>query len=216
MTAHVLLINPNSSQATTQMMQGIAQSRAADGLRIEAVTATRSPTMITNEAQLAASVAEVVELGRAARPDCIGVIVSAYGDPGATELTDVLDIPVIGICEASMIDAAQGGRRFGVATVTPDLAEAIERRAASIGLAGLYTGIRCSPGDPEELANDPANLHRELAAAIRLCIADGAEAVIIGGGPLGEAADQLQGQFDVPIIAPIRSAVALLTRLIEK
>ena len=216
MTAHVLLINPNSSQATTQMMQSIAQSKAADGLRIEAVTATRSPTMITNEAQLAASVAEVVELGRAARPDCIGVIVSAYGDPGATELTDALDIPVIGICEASMIDAAQGGRRFGVATVTPDLADAIEGRAASIGLVDLYTGIRCSPGDPEELANDPANLHRELAAAIRLCIADGAEAVIIGGGPLGEAADQLQGQFDVPIIAPIRSAVALMTRLIEK
>lgn len=43
---------------------------------------------------------------------------------------------------------------------------------------------------------------------VRECIElDGAEAVIIGGGPLGQAAEQLQPMFDTPIIAPIPCAM---------
>ncbi len=212
---HILLINPNSSQATTRMMHDIAQAKAGAGVQIRSVTADRNPTMIVNESQLAGAAEQVIELGQAAGPDCQGVIVSAYGDPGVEQLKAALQIPVIGICEASMIEASQGGRRFGVATVTPDLARAIAARADQIGLGVLYTGIRCSPGDPEALANDPDNLRNELAAASELCIADGAEAVIIGGGPLGEAAETLQGQFSVPIIAPITAAVRQIIAKIE-
>lgn len=62
---------------------------------------------------------------------------------------------------------------------------------------------------------DPARLRAALAGAIEACIArDGAEAVIIGGGPLGEAARGLQPMFAVPVIAPIPSAVARIIRLI--
>lgn len=166
--------------------------------------------MIINEIQLVASAKQVVEIGQSQGTDCIGIIVSAYGDPGVTDLQGTLAVPVIGICEASMIDASQGGRKFGVATVTPDLAHAIAARAKSIGLAHLYTGIRCTPGDPEELASDEQRLRQELEIAIKLCIKDGAEAVIIGGGPLGEAAEYLRARFDIPIIAPISSAVELM------
>jgi len=42
---------------------------------------------------------------------------------------------------------------------------------------------------------------------------DGAEAVI-GGGPLGEVARELQPMFTVPVIAPIPSAVRRIIRLI--
>ncbi|MBB6465834.1 Asp/Glu/hydantoin racemase [Aminobacter lissarensis] len=46
------------------------------------------------------------------------------------------------------------------------------------------------------------------ASMVRECIElDGAEAVIIGGGPLGQAAEQLQPMFDTPIIAPIPCAM---------
>ena len=47
-----------------------------------------------------------------------------------------------------------------------------------------------------------------LADAVRHCINDdGAEAVIIGGGPLGEAARELAPMFSIPIVAPISAAV---------
>lgn len=215
MTPHILLINPNSSQATSDMMHAIAVRSAAGRLAVETVTASRSPGMIVTPEQLVAAAPQVVELGAVHRGTCAGIIVSAFGDPGLAELRRKVAIPVVGICEASMIEASQGGRRFAVATSTPDLVEAIDQRAHDLGLAHLYAGIRCTQGDPVALAADPALLIEALAGAVRQCIEqDGAEAVIIGGGPLGEAAEQLRLIFDTPVLGPIPCAVERIIGLI--
>jgi allantoin racemase len=212
----ILLINPNSSVATTEMMVSIAASCAAGGVRVVGATAQRSPQMITTVAALAASAAEVVEIGVADHKNYAGIIVSAYGDPGLGALRDKVMLPVVGICEESMIVAAAGGRRFGVATVTPELAGSIEDRARELDLHHLYSGIRLTPGDPLELVRDPARLEQELIVAVRACLEqDGAEAVIIGGGPLGQVATAIQPLFDQPIIAPIPAAMRQLLGLLK-
>ncbi|MGF6173119.1 aspartate/glutamate racemase family protein [Ensifer sp. 4252] len=208
MTAHILLINPNSSQATSSMMLAIAERAVTGRLAVAVATAKRNPQMIVTPQQLTAAADEVIEIGAAHDAGCLGIIVSAFGDPGLAGLKDRVDVPVVGICEASMIEAARSGRKFGVATTTPDLIEAIDERARDLGLAGQYTGIRCTPGDPLALAGDEKRLRQALGEAVRQCIElDGAEAVIIGGGPLGQAAEQLQPDFTTPIIAPIPCAV---------
>ena len=211
----VLLINPNSSPATTGMMVGIAQAAARGRIAVHGATAQRSPPMIVTQEALAAAAAEVVEIGTAAAPHHAGLIVSAFGDPGLERLRDTITIPATGICEASMLAAAQGGRRFGVATVTPDLAEPIAALARRLHLASVYTGIRCTTADPLVLAGDPAWLRAALHTAVVDCIErDGAEAVVIGGGPLGQAADWLQPMFKTPVIAPIPCAVERLLAML--
>jgi len=216
MTPHILLINPNSSVATSDMMQSIAHRAAAGRLAVQVVTADRSPPMIVTPEALAASVAQVVELGTAHDRDCAGIIVSAFGDPGLAELRDQVNVPVVGLCEASMRAASQGGRRFGVATSTPQLAQAIAQRAHDLDLSRLYTGIRCTAGDPLALAADAELLVEALAGAVCECIEhDGAEAVIIGGGPLGQAAEQIRPRFEQPVLGPIPLAVARLFRLLD-
>lgn len=216
MAPHILLINPNSSRATSDMMQGIALKAAGGRLDVKAVTADRSPPMITTPEQLTASAAQVVELGTAHERDCAGIIVSAFGDPGLAELRRKVNVPVVGICEASMIEASQGGRRFAVATSTPDLVEAIDQRAFDLGLGHLYVGVRCTAGDPLALAADAGLLAEALAGAVRDCIdLDGAEAVIVGGGPLGQAAEQLRTRFGKPVLGPIPCAVERVFALIE-
>ncbi len=211
---HILLINPNSSVATSRMMRDIAQRAAGPRMTVVEATAVRSPSMIVTAAELEAAAAEVVEIGiahLAAHPGCAGMIVAAFGDPGLDALKAAVPVPVVGICEASMHTAAQGGRRFAVATVTPDLVAAIAAKAERHGLAALFTGTRCSGGDPRALAQDPERLVAALGYLVHACIAnDGAQAVIIGGGPLGEAAETLQPLFSVPVLAPIRCAVDLL------
>jgi Asp/Glu/hydantoin racemase len=207
----VLLINPNSSVETTAMMVAIAQSAAGTNMSVEGATATGAPPMIVMAHELAAAGAEVTEIGVARAAGMSGIIVSAFGDPGLDELRREVSIPVVGICEGSMLEAAAGNRRFGVATVTPDLVEPIEMRTRVLGLLPLYTGIRLTRGDPIALAQDPARLEMSLADAVSACIeCDGAQAVIIGGGPLGQAAISLAQSFRQPVIAPIPAAVRLL------
>ena len=210
----ILLINPNSSVATTDMMVGIAAACVPHTVRVVGATAQRSPPMITTVTTLAASAAEVVDIGVRDGADFAGIIVSAYGDPGLEALRERVAIPVVGICEASMIEAAAGGRRFGVATVTPELVDAISARARDLQLLHLYSGARVTPGDPLELVRVPRRLEDALVVAVRACLhEDRAEAVIIGGGPLGQVAATIQPLFDRPIIAPIPSAVRRLLAL---
>lgn len=208
MTSHILLINPNSSQATSEMMVSIARKAANGRLAVASATARRSPRMILRPEELAAAAEEVVEIGTEHEAGCLGIIVSAFGDPGLARLRERVEIPVVGICEASMLEASRDGRRFGVATTTPELVNAIADRARQLGLSHLYSGIRCTPGDPLAVAGDEERLRTALSHAVRASVdVDGAEAVIIGGGPLGQAAEQLQPLFEVPVIAPIPSAV---------
>jgi Asp/Glu/hydantoin racemase len=171
--------------------------------------------MIVSAEALEAAAAEVEEIARTHRASPDGIIVAAFGDPGLAGIRAAMKLPAVGIGESSMLEAAAGGRRFGVATTTPLLKSKIDALPEALGLRSRYTGTRFAEGDPQELMRDPAQLRAALAGAVEACIAkDGAEAVIIGGGPLGEAACELQPMFTVPVVAPIPSAVRRIIRLV--
>lgn len=209
----IRLINPNTSERTTAMMVAIARDALDSAYEVAGVTAAVGVTMITNEAELNASAAEVLRMGVDDPDGVAGVIVSAFGDPGKAELQDLLDIPVVGICEASLQEAAQGGRRFGIATVTPGLVEVIASKVRQLGLTAQFTGTRLTDGDPVALTGEPAQLLLSLEKAVETSLkSDHAEAVIIGGGPLGQAAIGLSERLSAPIIAPIPAAARQLVR----
>ncbi|MGY8709717.1 aspartate/glutamate racemase family protein [Bradyrhizobium sp. 18BD] len=211
----ILMINPNSNAATTAMMVAIARSVAADGLDIVGATATRAPSMIVSAEALETAAPEVEAIAHAHQKSCDGFIVSAFGDPGLAGIKAAMTLPAVGIGESAMLEAAANGRRFGVATTTPLLKAKIDALPDALGLGARYAGTRFADGDPQELMRDSTRLRAALAGAVEACIAqDGAEAVIIGGGPLGEAARELQPMFSVPVIAPIPSAVARIIRLV--
>jgi Asp/Glu/hydantoin racemase len=213
----LLLINPNSSVATTEMMVAIAQATAGEGFEVIGATATRAPPMILEPEALIASAAEVVEIALANSDGYSGIIVAAFGDPGLAGIRASTTVPAVGIAEAAMLEAAEGSRRFGIAATTPKLAAQINARVESLGLAAHYTGIRITDGDANELVRDPNRLRSALLQTAENCVAcDGAQAVIIGGGPLGQAALQLQALLSVPTIAPIPASVRVLIALLSE
>lgn len=212
----ILLINPNSSAATTAMMVRIAGGCLPDGFVVTGATATVAPAMIVDAAALDAAAAEVLELAQAGQDQHDGFIVAAFGDPGATAIRANCRLPVVGIGAAAIVTAARLAPRFGIATTTPALEQRMAELVTSLGLTRSYTGARFTTGDLPSLMADPARLRAALAAAARRCVdEDGAGAVIIGGGPLGQAAHELQEQLEIPIIAPIPAAVAELVALLK-
>jgi allantoin racemase len=213
---NILLLNPNTSIETTAMMVAIAQSCAPPGYAVRGETAARGVPMILDAERLHAAGGEVVESWKRHEGVVSGIVISAFGDPGIELLRALTDVPIVGICESSILEAAHGGRRFGIATVTPDLVGPIDDSVHALGLGGLYTGTRLTSGDPLALAADPVRLEAALADAVKACIEqDGAQAVVIGGGPLGQAAIGLAHRFSVPVIAPIPAAMRKLALLLK-
>ena len=206
----VLLINPNTSAETTAMMVAVACATMPPGIRLRGIGAAQGSTMITDEAALARAADEVVRLGTAEAGGTDAVVVAAFGDPGVARLRAALAIPVIGIGEAAIREAAQRGRHFGIATTTPRLVRSIENTVRRLALDASFTGVRVPNGEPEALAANPEQQTSALSRAVEACIADGATVVVIGGGPLSNAAARLQQQFGNRIVAPIPAAMRSL------
>ncbi len=217
MELRVALINPNTDKAITARMLAVARSAAGETMRIAGMTAPFGASLIVDEDDLARAAIAVYSFALALRGAFDGVIVSAFGDPGATALAGEVDCPVVGIGEAAVREAASGGRRFCIATTTPHLVASIERKVASLGLAGQFAGVVLTAGDAKQVTNDPEVLEQELAAAVgRAADERGAQAVVIGGGPLADAARALTARGVVAVIEPIPAAVRRVAALIRE
>jgi Asp/Glu/hydantoin racemase len=207
----VLLINPNTNRATTEAMVEIARGSDPHA-RVDGATVRTGAPLLVDETLLAQGTQAVVDLVRT--KDFTGFdggIVAAFGDPGLEAARAICRIPLVGIAEAAMAEAAAGRRRFVVVTTTPLLVDAIERRAAAYGHNAAFGVVRLTDGDINALMADPAALEAALARACERTIAeDGAEAIVIGGGPLAVAARALAPRFAVPIVEPIPAAMRLL------
>lgn len=182
----VVLVNPNTDRATTAMITG--SEALADATR-----------------HVVALVQDLVHAPEGAPM----VVVAAFGDPGVPELRDA-GYRVTGIGEAALQAAAAGGRRFAVATTTPDLAEAICGLVDRAGVADLFTGVELTTTDPLMLAEDPEACREELDAVVWRCLAAGAQRVVIGGGPLRDAAADLAGRYPDVIVEPLTAAAAVV------
>jgi allantoin racemase len=216
----IVLVNPNSNEASTQSMVDLARAEIGDAARVTGVSNAEAPPLLTTPEDMANAIPGVVRAGvEAAEAGAAAIIVSAFSDPGLEELRAEVEVPVFGIGEEVFHAAAEGGRPFGIVTVTPDqgLIDSFRDRAAALGYADQYRGVRVTPGDPTELVQSPERLDAALAEAARASInEDGAEAVIMGGGPLSAAALRIQPEFEVPLVVAVTAAARAALRAIEQ
>ncbi|MCY7307599.1 MAG: aspartate/glutamate racemase family protein [Rhodoferax sp.] len=212
--AQLLLINPNTNAATTRAMVAVARGAAGDQAQITGLTAVTGTDLICDEPALAAAADAVLALRPRIEARRIhGVIIAAFGDPGRALLAQGLPCPVTGIAEAGLAEAASGGRRFAVVTTTPGLVGAITRTVHQYGLSDTFCGGRLTGGDPRATTSNAGRLLDALFAACLAAVQlDGADAIVIGGGPLAVAARALEGRLPVPIIEPVPAAVRLALR----
>ncbi|MEM0907879.1 MAG: aspartate/glutamate racemase family protein [Pseudomonadota bacterium] len=204
----ITLVNPNTSHETTAAMVEIAREETTGRAEIVGVTARSGAPLITDPQALAAATRAVEDLTQELK-EADAVILAAFGDPGLRPLRDCLDCYVTGIAEAGMAEAGQDGRPFAVVTTTPQLCKSISASAQQYGHRH-FLGTWTTPGDPTALMRTPATLTRALEDACDRAITEGgAQAVVIGGGPLARAARSLSRQRPVPIIEPLPAAVRL-------
>ncbi|HSV84176.1 MAG TPA: aspartate/glutamate racemase family protein [Ramlibacter sp.] len=206
----VLLINPNTNVATTAMMVGVASAHAPAHWEWLSLTAERGSSLIASKEALDAAAAEVAgmrdriaELG----PDC--VIVAAFGDPGLQQLRQALDLPVFGIGESAMQAAARLGLPWSIVTITPGLRESTLGQVRRYGCEAHFNSLVTTSDDAAVTARSTESLVEKIKVAIRQAIQrDGSKALVIGGGPVAAAAQELGRASDFIAIQPLVEAVA--------
>ena len=207
----IALLNPNTSERSTERMLLSACSAAPAGVHMEGRTMLSGQDLIADNAALQQATQAVLEHAPVLVAEGFdALIVAGFGDPGVTELRQRLALPVTGLGEAGIAEAAAGGLRYAIVTVTPGLHDSLVAAAHAAAPPGQFAGVRYTRGDPDELMRDPDQLQRALLQACRDAVEqDGAQAIVIGGGPLAHAAQDIAAQLRLRVVDPVSAAVRL-------
>jgi len=211
----IALVNPNTSVVTTALMVAIAREHAVPGCEVEGVTARSGSPLIVSEDQLRLAADGVASMAPSVAKEVDGVIISAFGDPGVEALRKHLSVPVAGIAEPAMREAAAHGRRFAIVTTTPGLVQHILCSAQRLGFGPQLAAVRTTAEPPERLMSESERLVDALEQAARLAMEqDAVGSIIVGGGPLAAAAKSLRRRLSVEVVEPIPAAMRRMASIL--
>jgi Asp/Glu/hydantoin racemase len=211
----ILVVNSNTTDSVTARIGAAARAAASAGTEIEAVSAPFGlPLIVTRADWLVAGPATLAALA-ARRGHYDAAVIACFGDPGLDAAKELLDVPVLGISEAAFHAACMLGRRFGIVSFTAALRPMFEECMAHHGLAARCAGFRMGPafaGDPGRVAEERRDMIVELCR--QSVEQDGAEVVILAGGPLAGLAPVIAPDVAVPLVDGTAAAVRLAEAMV--
>jgi Asp/Glu/hydantoin racemase len=204
----ILLLNPNTTAAVTDLLFAAGAGAASPGTVLVPATASRGVPYIATRAEAQIGGAIALEMLAEAEPGIDAAIIAAFGDPGLFGARELFAFPVVGLAEAAMLTACMVGRRFAVVTFAAALAPWYEECVAMHGLSSRCAGIRTLDGAFQSISEVQSEKEELLVAlANRAVEQDGADAIILSGAPLAGLAAKVRERIPVPIIDPIAAAV---------
>lgn len=204
----LLVINPNTSDSVTDLIRAEAQRSAAPGTEIQAMTAPFGVAYIETrfEAMIGAYATAQLACEHAQQYDA--VLVAAFGDPGLAALREVMPVPVTGMTEAALATAHLLGHRFSIIAISQRIQAWYRESVESYGFGGRLASIRALDRPLSSIGGVQQEHAQALKALAERAVAeDGAEVIVLAGGPLAGLARSLQGQLPVPVVDGVSSGV---------
>ena len=211
----LLILNPNATQAVTELMMRSAAAVAAPGVELVAVTAPRGVPYISSRAEALIGGAIALETLAEATPAPDAAILAAFGDPGLFGLREALDIPIIGVSEAAMLAACMLGGKFLVVSFTSAMLGWYRDCVAMHGLEARCAGVVALDlpfGALEDVQGEQGNALIDFARAEAR--ARDAACVIFAGAPLAGLAARAREKLDWPVVDPVAAAVKLAEAIV--
>ena len=207
MDSHLLVINPNTSDSVSRLLKDKIEKVVPVGVEVDVITARLGAPYIACEASYAVAGHAVLDAwadwqGRYPNK-AKAVLIGCFGDPGLFALRQVCAVPVMGLAEAAFISAVGEAkrRRFAVVTGGAGWRPMLERLAGALGYATELVGIETVTPSGAELAADRVMARRVIAEACHHATQKwSVEAVIVGGAGLAGLAEEIQHEFNIPLV----------------
>jgi len=199
----LLVINPNTGQATTARLQTWIGGLLPAGVQLECINARFGAPYIACEASHAVAGHALLDAwahhleSTGSQPD--GILIACFGDPGLFALREASACPVSGLAEASFIQAAASGT-FAIVTGGIRWKTMLHRLAGSLGFESQLKHIEIVEQDGASLLADRDMALRVLSQACQRAADTGVDSVILGGAGLAGYASELQADCPVPLI----------------
>ena len=203
----ILLINPNTTKSMTDLVLKTAKSFASKGTTLRAVSGAFGPRYIASRVGYAIAGHAAVDAFANDKGRKDAVVLACFGDPGLAALKEISPVPVVGMADASILQACALGGRFSIVTGGERWQSMLEEFVAGMGLASRLASVRTVAPTGADIARNPKAAMALLARGCQACVKeDRADVVILGGAGLAGLAAKLASKVEVPLLDGVACA----------
>jgi len=211
----LIVVNVNTSQTMTESIDDSARRYASAGTEVVTLQPYFGAEAVDCNFESYLSAVAVMDRVLAYDDPYDAVVLAGFGEHGRDGLAELLEQPVVEICEASAHVAMMIGRSYSVVTTLQRSVPAIEDRLRLAGLWDRCASVRSSGMSTLEVDDDPQAAVRavvaEAAAAVKT---DYAEVICLGCAGMAGLEDAVTSAVNVPVIDGVGAAVRLAEALV--
>ena len=193
---------------------------AFDGTVVQVRDVATGPSSIESAYEEAQSIPATLDLIMLCEEEGYdAAIIGCFSDPGLEAARELVDMPVIGPCESSMLLAAGLGRKFGVLTIYDNLIAGQELLAFKAGVRDKLASVRATNIAVLDLMSD---MDRTLQTIIdiggRAVREDRADALLLGCMTMSflDVAEKVSKELGVPVINAGKAALKAAEGLVSQ
>ena len=211
----IIVLNVNTTQSMTDAIGEAAKRYASPGTETVVLQPYFGAEAV--DAYFESYLAAVAVIDRVLAYDqpYDAVVMAGFGEHGREGLQELVEQPVVEICEASAHVAMLIGRAFSVVTTLQRSVPAIEDRLRVSGLMDRCASVRASGMSTLEVDQDPPGAIRAVVAEARKAVEiDHAEVICLGCAGMAGLEEAITSELHVPVIDGVGAAVRLAEALV--
>jgi allantoin racemase len=212
----VLVVNVNTSASMTATIAESARRHASAGTEIVALQPAFGAEGV--DCNFESYLAAVGVMDRVVTYDepFDAVVLAGFGEHGRDGLQELIEQPVVEICEAAAQAAMMIGRTFSVITTLRRSAAAVEDRLRLAGLDRRCASVRANGMTTSQVDRDPEGALTSIVEEARKAVeVDHAEVICLGCAGMAGLEEAITEQLGVPVIDGVGAAVRFAEVLVS-
>jgi allantoin racemase len=201
----ILIVNPNSDPAMTDLIQKSAEDFARDEFEVVTKATPGAPQFIENYRDEVTAAPGMMQLVRVNEDEFDAIVIACHCDPNLDVIKEMTEKPVVGIGEASMKIATMLGHNFSVVTTHTHSIPGKLAQARKYHVQDMMISVRA----PDEGETDLTDTELFLQLSRSAIEKDLAEVIVLGCAGLAGMDKLIQQELDVPVLDGVACALIL-------
>ncbi len=213
----VLFITPiDCPEDRVRRIEGFLRGLANEGTQVDVMSLPGGPTDLEYHVDDHRAMTMMLDWAVHYEGRHDGVVVGCFYDPAVRELREILDVPVLGLAEASMLVASSLGHSMSVLVTTRKCVPKMADNALVCGFDRRIVSWRSIGVSVHTLQKDPKAVYGAMLKAGQAAVRDdGAEVIVLGCGSMEDAASRLQEDLSCPVVDPTAAGFKMVETLAD-
>lgn len=211
----ILVVNPVGTTMWDKKDEEYLHRFAGKDTSITVLSLKDGPNSLETFQSMVHVCPSIIQLVKRHQSKYDAIMVNCFGDPCVKAIREIVDIPVLGPGETSMLVASLLGHKFSVISPTKKTALQVELHARELGIEERLSSVIGLEIPVLELERNEEETIKAVVKASEKAVKDGAEVITLGCTGLAYMADEIRKRLDVPLIEPASLTLKIAEALVD-